>query len=307
MSNNIFEQHGFKIDKKGKFFYEVYKGFHMFILLNEPDRTNAVIMSVKSENFENEAAFQAFLEQYCQKEKKMKYFTYVNQKLNAHFKLNSFDSILQFVEECTNFLNQHNFSNCCSNCFTKDFLADYKLNGIPATLCTNCFNRIKHTDIYANEENQKKIKPHLGMIGALIGAFIGVLIWIVVYHSGYIAGIAGFAIAALAIKGYEKLGGGINKLGAVICLIITIFMVFAAQYSAIAFEIYLEYNQSIGTISFIESFIAVFQILMLGDLTGGFVIDLIMGYAFTAVASFSLLKRTFQTVILFSDEAVKLD
>ena len=307
MSNNIFEQHGFKIDKKGKFFYEIYKGFHMFILLNEPDRTNAVIMSVKSENFENEAAFQSFLEQYCQKEKKMKYFTYINQKLNTHFKLNSFDSILQFVEECTDFLKQHNFSNCCSDCFTKDFLADYKLNGIPATLCTNCFDRIKHTDIYKHEENQKEIKPHLGIIGALIGSFIGVLIWIIVYHLGYIAGIAGFAIAALAIKGYEKLSGGIDKLGAVICLIITIFMVFLAQYSAIAFELYLEYNQYIGTISLIESFIGVSQILMLEDFAGQFVMDLIMGYAFTAVASFSLLKRTFQTIISYNDEAVKLD
>ena len=72
--------------------------------------------------------------------------------------------------------------------------------------------------------------PVLGIIGAVIGACIGVVIWVVIYHLGFIAAIGGYAIAAGAMKGYELLGGSLDVKGICFSILVSLLMVFVANY-----------------------------------------------------------------------------
>ncbi|MBQ4563034.1 MAG: hypothetical protein IJA58_00975, partial [Lachnospiraceae bacterium] len=70
----------------------------------------------------------------------------------------------------------------------------------------------------------------LGIVGALIGALIGGVLWVVIGKMGYIAGIAGFVIIYLAAMGFKKGAKVLTRSGAVIAVIISALMIFAANY-----------------------------------------------------------------------------
>lgn len=51
----------------------------------------------------------------------------------------------------------------------------------------------------------------LGVIGALFASLLGVGLWVLIGQVGFVAGIAGFVMLKLALGGYQKLGGSLDK------------------------------------------------------------------------------------------------
>ena len=68
-----------------------------------------------------------------------------------------------------------------------------------------------------------------GAVGAFLGSLIGVVCIVIVGQLGYVASISGLVMGVCALKGYEKLGGGLSKKGAVISILLILFMTYLAN------------------------------------------------------------------------------
>lgn len=121
--------------------------------------------------------------------------------------------------------------------------------------------------------------PFLGVIGALFASLLGVGLWVLIGQVGFVAGIAGFVMLKLALSGYEKLGGSLDKKGAVICLVITAGMIAGANlldYAVSMVRAYFQYEASFETLVYI--FTNFGSLMSDMDMWNGFFLDLAIGY-----------------------------
>lgn len=148
-------------------------------------------------------------------------------------------------------------------------------------------------------EPPKPSNPFFGVIGALGGSLVGVALWILIGRLGFIAGIAGFVMLKFALKGYEKLGGRLDKKGAVISLIIAALMITGANvadYLLQMFQAYLSFEVSFETILFVLKNFT--NIMTEYEMWGGFMANLIVGYLLSIWSSFSMIKA----ILTYRDE-----
>lgn len=80
-------------------------------------------------------------------------------------------------------------------------------------------------------DEEKKVQDNVitGAVGAFLGSLVGVLCIVVVGQLGYVASISGLVMGVCALKGYEMLGGGLSKKGAVVSLALIVVMTFLAN------------------------------------------------------------------------------
>lgn len=126
---------------------------------------------------------------------------------------------------------------------------------------------------------QKPSNPFFGVIGALFASLLGVGLWVLIGQVGFVAGIAGFVMLKLALSGYQKLGGSLDKKGAVICLIITAGMITGANlldYAVSMTRGYFQYEASFETLTYVFSNFG--KLMSDMDMWRGFIIDLAIGY-----------------------------
>ncbi|MEY8352077.1 hypothetical protein AALB39_01845 [Lachnospiraceae bacterium 54-53] len=127
------------------------------------------------------------------------------------------------------------------------------------------------------EEEKGSLLP--GIVGALLGSLVGAGLWVLIGQIGFIAGIAGFVMLKLALSGYQKLGKGLDKKGAVICLIITAGMILGANFLDYAVSMaraYFQYEASFETLFYVFSSFGSLMSEM--DMWQGFFLDLAIGY-----------------------------
>ncbi|GLC82962.1 hypothetical protein [Lacrimispora brassicae] len=125
----------------------------------------------------------------------------------------------------------------------------------------------------------KPSNPFLGVIGALFASLLGVGLWVFIGQVGFIAGIAGFVMLKLALSGYEKLGGSLDKKGAVLCLILTAGMIAGANlldYAVSMVRAYFQYEASFETLIYV--FANFGNLMSEMDMWGEFFLDLAIGY-----------------------------
>ncbi len=193
----------------------------------------------------------------------------------------------------TDYLGRNAFRNSCANCGKEDDLSLCQINGACVQLCGDCYHA-SVSSMSAEEQQAKLRKGNMvtGIVGALIGALIGGVLWVLVAQLGYIAGIIGLVTAVLALKGYELLGGKIDKLGIVITMIIIVLALFAANYMSLAWAIHSEFSK-IYDITFFDAFQAVPDFLSEGEIMGAFIKDLLIGYVFTAAVSVPVIRNMY--------------
>lgn len=78
-------------------------------------------------------------------------------------------------------------------------------------------------------ESKKKENIVAGTVGAFFGSLLGVACIVAVGQLGYVASISGVVMAVCALKGYEMLGGGLSKKGAVIAGVLVLAMTYFAN------------------------------------------------------------------------------
>ena len=119
-----------------------------------------------------------------------------------------------------------------------------------------------------SRERSEKSRLVPGLVGAFLGSLIGCALWVVIYRLGYIAGIAGAVTAICAMKGYEMLGGHLDRKGVAGSAIIMVVMIYFANRLAWAWAAY----SALGDYGwgFFECFQYLGSILESSDLTGNY-------------------------------------
>lgn len=129
-----------------------------------------------------------------------------------------------------------------------------------------------------------------GFAGALLGGLAGAAVWILVGLLGYISGWAGLLMIYLTIWGFRKFGGGLDKTGALISVLMALLLVFPASYLVYA----ISYWTSASYVTLSKALTGVFPMMRENGLVTGFVTDLVIGYVFTALVGIPLLRRLFR-------------
>lgn len=126
-----------------------------------------------------------------------------------------------------------------------------------------------------------------GVVGAFLFSLIGGLLYFAIYQCGYIAGIIGLVIFVLANFGYNLFSKSKNKAsiaGLVTSIIITVAMIFLAEYFCLSFEIYQTFKAEID-ITFFDAVRATPDFLSESEVSNAFLGDLAIAYIFSFIAS----------------------
>jgi hypothetical protein len=122
------------------------------------------------------------------------------------------------------------------------------------------------------------INHGLGLLGAIGGAAIGGILWVVLYRAGYIAGLAGYLAAFLAMKFYEKLAGGLGRTGVILSTLTAVAVIVLSNCVALSWVIadaLSEGHPGRATIGYVlKNFGSMMDTL---DLWPDFVFDLVIG------------------------------
>lgn len=198
------------------------------------------------------------------------------------------DSIKNIIDEVTTFAASNEFRTVCEGCKLERVTSPYQISNYPMFFCDSCHSQIL-SDIEAPKEKVKEKPQNLlfGIVGALIGSLLGVAVWVIVYSLGYIAAVCGFVLAVCTIKGYELLGGKLNKVGIAITFLLTLVMVYVATHLSYSFELYNE-AKKYGEVSLIDSIKSISTIKQnFPEINDSFTKDLVIGYVFTLIGSVS--------------------
>lgn len=200
------------------------------------------------------------------------------------------ENLTSLVSELSSGCSEYGISNCCSYCKQVLPLRAAAVDGSPALLCENCLAQQMNW-----EQGGRKENIFLGLTGAFLGAFLGMVLWVVIGMTGYIAGIAGLVMVICAVKGYQLLGKKISRKGIIISILISCLMIAGAEYVSLGIVIFRELGESYY-LSLADSFALVPALLEEPDVMGGVKTDLLIGYAFAVLASFSSVRRLWTQV-----------
>lgn len=139
-------------------------------------------------------------------------------------------------------LEKAEFIGKCDNCNNSQDLNYYTNGKFYLLLCKNCADKT-----ITQFESEKHSDPHyvMGFIGSLIGALLGSVLWIIIGSIGFIASIAGVAIAYCAFKGYEKMKGKLTTTGIGLNIAAIIIAFLFAEYAGLYIDLTKEYGISI--------------------------------------------------------------
>lgn len=207
------------------------------------------------------------------------------------------------VDDVIGYCNGQPLEPCCHFCGENVPVGVYSVRGQCLSMCPGCFEDL-HNNLVAIQNEKKPVNLSAGIVGALLGSLIGVAVWVIIYKLGYIAGITGFIMTVCCVKGFEKLGGGLNRAGLWASLLIAIVMLAVGEYAALCLDLYSALSGYGYEITVFECARAL-PAMMDGELMTSVIGELAMGYVFMAVASISYIKQVNRAVSV-EKEAVRL-
>lgn len=128
----------------------------------------------------------------------------------------------------------------------------------------------------------------LGTVGALLGALVGAALIAILAKIGYVASISGVVMAYLSLFLYTKFAGKLSVKGIIISIVIMIITVFVTEWLVYSFAFYKELKDYGFTLGDIIKGLP--DLLELGEVKGGFIKDILMVYAFTALGAVPQIK-----------------
>lgn len=166
--------------------------------------------------------------------------------------------------------------NFCATCGSTDFSTVDESNNVNYNAGLNAINPNENGNIIA------------GVVGAFLFALIGGVAYFIIYQLGIIAGISGLIIFVLANFGYNLFAKPSTKnsiAGLVTSIIMTIAVIFLAEYCCVAYVILEEVGKGYGA-NFFDCFKVVPDFFHdIPELKDAFVEDLIFAYIFAALAT----------------------
>ncbi len=137
----------------------------------------------------------------------------------------------------------------------------------------------------------------LGIIGAIIGSLAGGALIIFFSSIGFVASLAGLAMAVCTLLLYEKFAGSISKKGIIISVIIMIVMTLLAENLAISLKAAKELKEYGYDLSFIDIFKNLYTYLKDDVLDmSNYLSNLFMVYLFTILGAVGTIVKKFKTI-----------
>ena len=187
----------------------------------------------------------------------------------------------------------------CPNCGSPDFSALPTMNGQPVDVNGQ---PIPMAPEYQPEPDNGIVdngNVGMGIVGAALLSLAGVVLYFIIYQIGYVAGICGFVMFTLATLGYNKFAKPQTKnpmLGIIIAAVVTIVMLFVAEYISMAYALY-DGFQELGytQVGFFDVLKNMPDFLSDSEVMSGLVEDLSFAYVFAvaniAISIFSARKK----------------
>lgn len=174
-----------------------------------------------------------------QKDNKIDDYELTKNEIKIAFVEDSIYTIDIFLSDLSKVLEEIEAKNICNFCENTENIDLYVSSKVHSFLCQSCGEKLL-TDL----QEEKNIKPKylLGFFASLVGALIGSVVWVVLGMLGFIASLAGYAIAYGAFYAYKKVNSKYTKLAIILNVVAIIIAFLFAQYSGIVFEVLREYK-----------------------------------------------------------------
>ncbi len=219
----------------------------------------------------------------------------INLLVRGGIAKNAPDVINGVMEPVLTYLTTNRYQSGCGCCGAgAAALGCWAINGEVYYLCDACARQISES-LQDNQITVKRKKSKFlpGLVGAILGCLIGCIAWVLIYKLGYIAGIAGLIMGVCALKGYELLGGCLDRKGVVACIILMAAGIFFSNQIAWAWDAYSQFSEY--GIGFFDVYQNLWTLIVDSQLEGEFFTDLAIGYGLTALASFANIRNAFRT------------
>lgn len=284
-----FEQIGMKINQAHQVAYGLINGYKFLVRYSAEHRNYTIMTTIKPTGEDTLAGYLetkekgSFINWMVYKD----YSVVINVKNDKKLGVYDLEAIMKDIAY---YASQNGYVQCCRHCGQEINVDVCSINGQTDLACPSCFG-----EYASRQEPVKQVNLPLGIVGAFVGSLIGVAVWVLIYKLGFIAGITGFVMSVCCFKGYEILGGRMDKKGVWIALVIAVIMLAAAEMVSLGLEIYDVYSEYY-VMSIFDAMQMVPSFLTEGEIVASVVKDLAFGYVFMAAASFSYIKAVHQEV-----------
>ncbi|MGN0131051.1 MAG: hypothetical protein ACI4AA_01265 [Lachnospiraceae bacterium] len=291
---------GLTVEDKSGLAYGLLNGY--FVLIQQHPTVEArhlICLWAKPANDASASAAVDYLNQCPARFQYLRTSSYNGTKIVAEFQGTGFQwgknyvpCMESFLREITTYCRNNDFLPCCEGCGTQFGLNLYQLDGSPHMFCSSCYTGVT-AQIQQNAIQKKKLGSGNvigGIIGALLGSLLGVAAWVIIYELGYISALGGLIMVVCSMKGYELLGGRLNKLGIALSCIISVLMLFFAEQVCLSIEI----CKALSDFTFIEAFQSVPFFLSQSEIMAAAAQDVFIGLLLMVVAAFATVKQAYK-------------
>ena len=270
-----------------------YRGYAMLTVMNSKNRSYDIVVWASRPGCDMAPQLDQWMADYAARNPVCTAGTYNGQLLTARVAMDkkrdiTAQSLISFYKEVTGWLAANGMVSVCDQCGAAD-TSLYHIGRGYNVVCPRCLDQMTQ----AAKAQQKEIPGNLpaGIVGAMLFSLAGVALWVLVYQLGYIAAICGLVLMVCSFKGYEKFGKKLDMAGIAASVLVAVFMALVSQYICVGLDIY-EVFQEYG-IGILESLRAVPDFLFDPELEllGAYAPDLLMGFVFMAVGSFSFIRN----------------
>lgn len=286
-------------EKKRMLAYGNYHGYEVILQSQTRDALCRISLNVKTDDAQA-AALTSFLSGLAEQDKFIKFASYQSPVISVgvvskgamHKKGD--EQFIQTLDEVVNYCSMNRLAQRCMHCDSQGNLGIYSAMGGYAILCPACFEKAKSELSDAQQElHEKPTNYAAGIVGALLGALPGVALWIIIGEFGKIAAVSSLVLVLGSLFGFKKLGGKLNIGGVIISVVIAAAMLYLAEFSSTALEVYNAYKAEYD-ITFFDAFRAVPDVLKDHEVFSAFAYDLVVGYVLLIAGAASSVYHTFK-------------
>lgn len=193
-------------------------------------------------------------------------------------------SVSQMLGLLVSYLEEHGYESGCEACgTTQRSISCYDINGMCHHACDVCLKNTEASLEKSKETLQSKKSNFLGgMAGAFLGSLIGIILWCSIFDEYKF--IFGLVICWGAFKGYELLGGRMDRRGVIISVAFTVVSVFLANRISWIYE--MGYMFELSGYGLVDSFLYLEPLLVeMGELEF-YLRDLVVAYAVLVIMKY---------------------
>lgn len=222
---------GFGYDEPSNCLYGLRNGYEILIYANDQRYPYLLTITTSAKSVsctlgkEENKLFTKSIKAAASLSQKDSLITVISKNTGNQGKLR--DNINFILDAFTAFLHERGFEPCCQTCGSAGQTVGFAVEKARMHLCCNCGARIKsEKEVKLQEKENKSGNLIGGIVGAFLGSIIGVICIILISQLGYVAAISGVVMAICTVKGYELLGGKLDKVGIIISCVIMVIMTY---------------------------------------------------------------------------------